>query len=386
MFDWTTVYIVAAVLLVTAIAVAAAVAAQKRAATGRSRDPYVEGLIALVRGDRDSAFSLLQRAVRGGRAPVDAYVRVGELLRENGDAGKALQIHKSLTVKPDLDRGQKIELFTNIAMDYSAMGQSAQAVKVLETAVKTMGLKDPAIYELLARENHILGRSDDAYRYLKEMKKSGVLGERELSLYLCTAGEKKADENDLKEARKLVQRALRHDPSNGYAYLTLGNIEEKLGNDDAAVGNWRKAANSEPELSAAALTNLERVLFQSGTFGDIEKIYREVLEKRPWDEHATLALASFYRKQGRGGEAIESLEEYRSMHPESVAATALLTSLYAMLRDRDELGRFLEANEMDIAARAPSYRCSSCEFTSHTKRWHCPRCNAFDSFRKHDEN
>jgi lipopolysaccharide biosynthesis regulator YciM len=167
--------------------------------------------------------------------------------------------------------------------------------------------------------------------------------------------------------------------------MTLGNLEEKLGNEEAAVDNWRRAAMVSHELSADALINLQRVMFQRGTFGDIEKIYRDVLAARPWDEHATLALASFYKKQGRGGEAIEFLEEYKSMHPESVATTVLLVSLYAMLKDRDELERFLEKSEANASALKPEYHCKICDFRSNTMRWHCPRCNAFDSFEKIDE-
>ena len=274
MFDWTTIYIVAAVVVLTALAVAVAVPAQKRLKTAGSGDPYVEGLKALVRGDKAGAFRLLQQSVRSGKAPVDAYVRLGELLRENGDAEKALQIHRSLTVKTDLGRQQKIELFMNIALDYSKLGHSEQAVKVLETSVKNMGIKDPEVFKLLARENHILGRTEDAYSNLKVLKKTGALGERELSLYLCTVGEKKADEDNPRDAKKLVQRALKHDPENGFALMTLGNLEEKLGNEKAAVDNWCRAAMVSPELSSEALVNLERVMFQHGTFGDIEKIYR----------------------------------------------------------------------------------------------------------------
>jgi lipopolysaccharide biosynthesis regulator YciM len=125
-------------------------------------------------------------------------------------------------------------------------------------------------------------------------------------------------------------------------------------------------------------------MFHRGTFGDIEKIYRDVLAKRPWDEHATLALASFYRKQGRGEEAIDFLEEYRSMHPESLGTTLLLTSLYAMIKDRDELERFLESSEKDAAAQKPEYRCRECDFRTRTMRWHCPRCNAFESFTSNE--
>jgi len=381
----TILYIVAAVIVVAVFAISLA-AARRRIRPSKLRiDPYVGALRSLVDGDREKAFSSFQQSIKSGKAPTDAYIRLGRLLRENGDPNKALQIHKNLTVKPDLTRSEKVELFVNIAQDYSKLGNSAQAVNVLETAIKQLGLREAAVYGMLSKEYHMLGKPADAYRCLKEMRRTDAVGERELSLYLCTAGERKAEASDLKEARKLFQRALKHDPKCATACYWLGNLEEKLGNENGALEQWKKAALISPELSAEALKNLERMMFQRGTFGDIERVYRDVVEARPWDEYATLALASFYKKQGRGEEAIEFLEEFRNMHPESIGTTLLLTTLYATHRNQDDLEKFLDDNETEAAARSTHYSCADCGFQSATMRWHCQRCNAFDTFSKNNE-
>lgn len=379
-FDSTTLYIVAAVAVVLIFALSTAAVMRGRVGRERADDPYVAGLKAIIDGDRNGAYSSLQKSVKTGKAPTDAYVRLGRFLRDNGNPDKALQIHRSLTVKPNLTRREKIELFVNIAQDYSQLGNSGQAIRVLESAVSSMGLKDPEVFRLLAKEYNLVGKTEDAYRCLKEMKRAGTIGERELSLYLSTAGERLAEDGDLKEARKLLQQALKHDSENPVARLTAGNVEDKLGNEEGALDHWKEAALSSPELSVEALKNLERVMFQRGTFGDIERVYRDVLDARPWDEYATLALASFYKKQGRGDEAIEFLEEFRGMHPESVGPTVLLTSLYATHKGPDVLEKFLDENENDIAARSRHYACAVCGFQSTSMRWHCPRCNSYDSF------
>jgi lipopolysaccharide biosynthesis regulator YciM len=237
---------------------------------------------------------------------------------------------------------------------------------------------------VLARECHLLGRTEAAFDYLKELTKTGTLGERELSLYLSSVGEHAFQEGDEKDARKLLQRALKHDSKNSLALYVLGSLNDKTGHGDAAVEHWKKAAFASPELSGSALQNLERVMFQSGRFSDVERVYREVLEARPGDEYATLALASFYKKQGRGGEAIEILEDFRSLRPDSVGATLLLTSLYATLKDAEALEKFLDENE-SYYARTGGYTCNGCGFQAATMRWHCPRCNRFDTFSETHE-
>jgi lipopolysaccharide biosynthesis regulator YciM len=380
MLDTTTIYIVAGVIVVAAFAVFYTAARRGPGREKRAGDPYVWGLEALVDGQRADAFKYLQQSIKTGRAPTDAYIRLGRLLREDGDPAKALQIHRNLTVKTDLTRSEKVELFINISQDYSKLGNPGQAVEVLETAVKRMGLKETEVFKMLAKEYHILGKPEEAYRYLKEVRRLGAISDRELALYLCTAGEQKAEGGDLKEARKLLQRALKHDENSASTRLAIGNLEENTENENEALEHWKKAALLSPELSDVALRSIERVMFHRGTFGDIESVYRAVLETRPWDEYATLALASFYKKQGRGEEAIEFLEEFRGMHPESIGSTLLLTALYASHRDREELEKFLEDDEAVAAARSTHFVCSECGVQITGMRWHCFRCNAFDSF------
>ena len=165
MLDTTTIYIVAGVIVVAAFAVFYTAARRGSGREKRAGDPYVWGLKALVDGQRTDAFKYLQQSIKTGRAPTDAYIRLGRLLREDGDPSKALQIHRNLTVKTDLTREEKIELFVNVAQDYSKLGNPGQAVEVLETAVKRMGLKDTEVFKMLAKECHILGKSEEAYRY-----------------------------------------------------------------------------------------------------------------------------------------------------------------------------------------------------------------------------
>lgn len=348
----------------------------------RVGNPYVEALTLLVDGDRRRAFEKLQASVRSGLAPTDAYIRLGRMLREDGDASKALQIHKSLTVKEDLSRDEKVELFVNIAEDYSRLGRSDKAVSVLESAVRKLGLKETPVYTILARESHRLGRTEDAYNYLRELRKSGVIGEREVALYLATAGEEMAgDDSRLKDARRTLQRALKHDDTCAPAHLALGDAEERDGDEDSAIARWRRAAVLSPELSRAALTRLGRLMFNRGTFSEIERVYREVLEARPDDEPATLFLASFYRKQGRIEDAIVLLEDYHATHPRSVESTLLLTSMYAAARDTATLERFLDENEEEIIT-GERFVCSNCGHESDVMRWHCGRCNEFDTFER----
>ena len=346
------------------------------------RNPYVDGLTRLIDGDSAGAFEKLEQSVRSGYAPADAYIRLGRMLRERGDATRALQIHKSLTVRDDLTRGEKLQLFLDMAEDYSALDRSDQAVNVLDTAARRMGMKEPRVFRILARESQRLGRTEESYNYMKEWKKAGGVGDRELALFLASAGSALVDDGGEREGRRLLERALKHDPECAPALMSVGDASELAGRMDDAILRWREAVQLSAELAPVVLRRLERATFQTGSFSDMERVYREVLASRPDDEAATLALAAFYKKQGRGEDAIVLLEDFRSEHSDAMRPTLLLTTLYATERGNDSITSLL-AETRSETERVRTCSCQSCGYVSEAMRWHCPKCNEFDSFQIH---
>jgi lipopolysaccharide assembly protein B len=347
----------------------------------RATDPYIEGLKLLVDGRKPEAFTRLQQAVVEGSAPADAYVRIGRMLRENGDVAKALQVHKSLTVKSDLTREEKVAVYTNVAEDYAALGHPERALETIEAATRRTGLRDASFSAIAARACHAMDRTEEAYEHLKELKKSGGTTDREIALYLVTVAEKDIEKTRTRDAKKTLQRALRHDPECAPALVAMARLEEESDDVGDAIRLWRHAARISPDLAPVALQSLERALYQRGTFNEIEAVYRDVLESRPNDEHAALGLASFYRKQGRMDDAMHLLEDYRGTNPTTVAGTVLLSSIYAARGDTDELETFLDRSDR-MRLRNDAYRCGVCGHEAHEMRWHCPRCNRFDTFAR----
>ena len=350
----TTIYLVVSLVIVLG-AVVSVVWRRRQRRSGVSRtNPYVEGLTHLIAGESASAFESLQTSVRSGSAPTDAYIRLGRMLRERGDANKALQVHKGLTVKSDLTRAEKIDLFVNIAEDYAALGRHDQAVSVLDNAASRLGLRASPVHRVLARESHRMGGYEQAYGYLRELKKAGEIGESDLATYLAQAGASMLESGKEREAKRLLQRSLKHDAECAPAHMALGDLAEQAGDDSEAIARWRSAARLSTTFASKALAQLGRVTFRRGTFSEMEQIYREVLAARTDDEGATLSLAAFLRKQGRDEEATRLLEEFHDQHPQSLGAVVLLMSLYAG-GDTERMDQFLQKNEERFVHRGPDF-------------------------------
>jgi lipopolysaccharide biosynthesis regulator YciM len=346
----------------------------------RISDAYADALRMLADGKEQDAFVKLQQAVIAGSAPPDAYVRIGRMLRERGDASRALHVHRSLTVKSDLTHRERVDIYANVAEDLLALAQPERALRTIEGAMRDLGDRDPVLLAVGMRASHALGRSEETYEFLKELRKGAGVGEREMALYLASIAEADAAKGRTRDARRTLSRALRHDPECGPALLALGGLEEAAGDTDTAIRHWRGAARVSPELSPTAMSNLERVLYQRGTFNEIEAVYRDVFDARPADEHAAVALASFYRKQGKTEAAIALLEEHLNANPDSTAGTVMLTALYALRGDDYELERIVDRGDR-LLRRPAHFRCT-CGRESDLMRWHCPECNRFDSYAR----
>jgi lipopolysaccharide biosynthesis regulator YciM len=375
-----TLFVAGVVGALFALALAWVLRGRRERPVERVSEPYADALRLLADGRPAEAFGRLQQAVVAGQAPADAYVRIGRMLRERGDAARALQVHRSLTVKSDLTQRERIDVFANVAEDHLALGQPERAQKTVESAMHALGDRDPGLLSIGMRAAHALGRSEEAYEYLKELRRSGGVGEREMALYLVSIAEADREKGRTRDARRTLSRALRHDPECAAALLAMGSIEESAGDIDSAIRHWRNTTRLSPDLSPAALANLERVMYQRGTFNDIETVYRDVLDARPEDEHAAVALASFYRKQGRTDAAVALLQEHTQANPDSMAGTVLLTALYAVQGDEYAIERI--ADRGDRLLRSPSHFHCICGRESDRMRWHCPGCNRFDSFSR----
>ena len=77
----------------------------------------MEALNAMLLSDKRKAISLLSALVKNDSEHVNAYMQLGNLLRDV-DVDRAIKIHQMLTVRQNLDKETKIEIFKSLALDY----------------------------------------------------------------------------------------------------------------------------------------------------------------------------------------------------------------------------------------------------------------------------
>jgi lipopolysaccharide assembly protein B len=306
---------------------------------------YVEALKDLLDGRLESAFSKLRQAVAEDSTNLDAYLRLGRILRDHNKPDRALQVHKDLTLRRGLDPKQKAAVLRELAMDYRELKDHDMAEAALREYLQYLPESRWGYVQLL-KVLESAQKWEDAYdtaaRLLKlEHNKS----KKPLAQYKVRVGEKLRKTKQYHKARIHFKEALSLDPACVDAYLQIGDsyFEEKRYEDSA--GFWLKLIEAVPAQGHRALGRLQTVLYDLGRFGEIEQICQQILEHDPRNYLARLYLARFHLKKGETDIARDVLTQVVEDCPDQMEAVIELVRIHVEQNDHkrlDELFRMLE--------------------------------------------
>ena len=133
---------------------------------------YTDALNAMVRGDSDDAMRLLRNVVRQDTDHLDAYLQLGDILREEGNPQQAIKVHHSLTVRPGLSDNFRVNIHKSLAQDYIAVHEPVQAQKEAEM-ILNIDKRDVWAIEFLldlAEKNKNWGRAAQLVKTLEKVK------------------------------------------------------------------------------------------------------------------------------------------------------------------------------------------------------------------------
>ena len=75
---------------------------------------------------KKKAINLLSTLVKNDSEHINAYLQLGNLLRHE-DTDRAIKIHQMLTVRQNLDKETKIEIFKSLALDYKKINELSKS-------------------------------------------------------------------------------------------------------------------------------------------------------------------------------------------------------------------------------------------------------------------
>ena len=306
---------------------------------------YIESLRDLLDGRQERAFTKLRQVVTEDSANIDAYLRLGQILRENKKPQRALRVHKDLTLRGDLAPADKEAILHQLALDYRDL-KNADMTEVALKELLSLQPDDRWAHLNLLQLQKEAQKWNEAYDTAAALLKlESNKSKKPLAVFKYHQGEQLYKHKEHHKSRILFKEALGLDPSFVSAYLAVGDSYHDEQRYEDAVNFWNKLIEAVPDQGHRVIDRLKKTLFDLGRFGDIAKICENILKHSPKNREARLSLAEFFEKKGDLDAAEEILTQMVDDSPDDVTSIIALIRIYLERGDRkkiDELFRSLE--------------------------------------------
>lgn len=369
---------------------------------------------ALIHAKDESAKALLRNSIKG------AYFRKGRAEDKKGNYGEAIEAYTK-AILHTTEESDKAVIYENIGLSYVNLRRFDDAFSSVQEAVKR-DPKNPSFYESFAMIYINQGDIESTFKWLKKAEEVRTtpstnpdpyyyLGATYAIRFLRQGGEgdfneavnwlKKAVEikrdytavyyalgtiyqshSNPDEALASYEKAVRYDPKNPTAHMTLGQgYFELKHNDEAAIQYLKRAIELKPDYAEA---HWRLGLAHHHNKDDAEAV-REILEAikyAPKDVQTYLALASVYKDQKKYAEAIQYLNKAAGVAPKDFRPHKELAKLYEeQKRNDDAISSYQEAIKL-LDAEYSWYGWAKGLYTARIERLRGNYAEAIASFQR----
>lgn len=276
----------------------------------------------------------LERIVEADRTDLDAYHNLARIYRRRGSVGRAIRMHQNLLLRTDLPKKSRDSALFELACDLEAGGFNERAAAAYQEFLEV----EPRHPEALRRVIPLLQEQRDHRRALVLAKRlrrhDAALADRLEIEALLHEAHACSEEGNQSGARQALKHALKRKRDCAPALALLGDLEAERGKDNAAIAAWKRAALADAEIARSVYPKIDSGLAARGKARDFEKFLKTLLDARPTDPDAFIALARALVRRGEPRAAIEVLARILEIQPQE-------------LRLHAELGRQLLATQQE---------------------------------------
>jgi len=335
-----------------------------------SADHYLDGLRALLDGDEVTAARELRDTVMADTDNIDAYIRLGRLMRAKGDAERAAQIHQSLTARPSLSKKDEQRIYEEVLEDYLMLGRTEKSIALLREMVGLSPSRIDHLRRLLSLLAS-LGRTHEIIEVLKQYRK--VFKDKdEPAVWFAHVARLLVDKDE--EAEDALRQAQK--VSKNHPYILVVQAEslirkEQWGKARAILDRFIKLY---PQHAEHVLDMLEKTYFEEGAYAKLEPLYENLNERYPSKHEVMLRLVKLYLKQGETDNALEMINDGLGENPSDAVLLMELVRLKLAQQDLSGIEEAFDHVEQ-ILFVIPNL-CAECGSELEPAAWICPSCGS----------
>jgi lipopolysaccharide biosynthesis regulator YciM len=329
---------------------------------------YFRGLNFLLNEQQDQAIDAFIEAVQKDPDTSELHFALGNLFRRRGEYERAVRVHEHLLSRGDLTRADRHRAQHALALDYLKAGLLDRAEEALRKLEGT-AFEGQALTALLA----IYERTRDWAQATEVAAKLDASGQGNFSgrqaHYLC----EQAVSADPAQAEQLLRQAMNAAPEAARPGLDLAALQRRTGDSAAAFKTLARVAHSAP----AALPLIAKPLTEAAVAAGQQSQALDILHASYELSPSLDVLEGIVVLEPDRAVARDWYVKHLAREPSLVAAAKWLAG------EKLEHEQFHSPVQkaLDHAAKPLTrYRCAACGFEAKQHFWHCPGCQAWDSY------
>ena len=350
----------------------------------RETPHYMLGLNFLVSNQPDLAIEELTKAATVDSDALEIDLILGNLYREKGQIGRAIQVHQNLLQRPKLKPLEHAYALLCLGLDYKSGGFVDRALEAFNEVLRLDPGNQYALLNLekLYEEQHQWREAYDVRQRRAETAgaQPDARSAETLAFLDNELGLQALKQGDFDGAAARFRSAIDLDARAVPAYLHLGDVQRQLGRPADAAATWERAVAVAPERAHLAFERLESAYEALGSPNRFPALCRQLMTSATKDWRARVALALHLSKRGQATEALNLLFEALTNHPHGLA---IHQAVWRTLRQLG-LDPTLVDQYVALAGKAVFYLdphvCMRCRYRSTELLWHCPHCHEWNSF------
>ena len=349
---------------------------QMRLENRQAPKAYFKGLNFLLNEQQDQAIDAFIEAVQNDPDTSELHFALGNLFRRRGEYERAVRVHEHLLSRGDISADDRHRAQHGLALDYLKAGLLDRAETAL-LALEGTRFEAQARLALLAnyeRSRDWLGAAQVAAKL--EAAGQGSFAGR-LAHYLCEQAASLMAKGEVNAARDLLQQAITSAPKSPRARIDLARQLENTGEPTQALDLLEEAAQSSPESIALMAPMMARCALASGRSAAISALMQRAYAQTP----SLDVLDAIVQLENAQNGPPHDARNWYVQHLEKQASLVAAAQWIAGEKLENEQFHPQVQRALDQAVKPlKRYRCAACGFEAQNHFWHCPGCQAWDSY------
>src|SRR5215510_14877689 len=349
----------------------------------RETPHYMLGLNFLVDNQTDQAIDELTQAASSSTDALEIQMILGNLYRQKGQVGRAINVHQALLQRPDLRPLEQAYVLLCLGLDFRHAGFVDRAFEAFQEVLRLDAQNRYAFVNLqklhedqqqwaeAARVREQIVRIDSRHRE-EHLQILGFLRNE--------IGSAQARGGDGAAAARSFQEALDIDARTVPAHLHLGDSRLAQGQLQGAIDAWETLVRTLPDRAYLAFERLERAYRTLGAPGRFVDLCERHIGRTPQDWRARLALSRHLSSAAQYRQALELLFDALPHNPHGlVIHQEIWLALSALSLDAALVRRYVELARSAVFYLDP-HVCVRCRYRSTELLWQCPQCHEWNTF------